>query len=33
MAKKKEIVENNITEALDDIMSMRFGAYSKYIIQ
>ena len=33
MAKKKEIIENNITEALDDIMSTRFGAYSKYIIQ
>ncbi len=34
MAKKKEeIVENNITEALDDVMSERFGAYSKYIIQ
>ena len=33
MAKKKEIVENNVCEALDDIMSSRFGAYSKYIIQ
>ena len=33
MAKKKEIVQNNVTEALDDIMSTRFGAYSKYIIQ
>ena len=33
MAKKKEIIENNIQEALDDIMSLRFGAYSKYIIQ
>ncbi|MDO4500959.1 MAG: DNA topoisomerase IV subunit A [Erysipelotrichaceae bacterium] len=34
MAKKKEtFVENKITENLDDIMSLRFGAYSKYIIQ
>ena len=33
MAKRKEIVETNITEALDDIMSNRFGAYSQYIIQ
>ena len=35
MAKKKkeEIIENNINEALDDIMSDRFGSYSKYIIQ
>ena len=34
MAKRKEeIVENHINEALDDIMSDRFGAYSKYIIQ
>ena len=33
MAKKKEIIQNNVTEALDDIMSTRFGAYSKYIIQ
>ena len=34
MAKKnKEIVENNIIESLDNIMSLRFGAYSKYIIQ
>lgn len=34
MAKKtKEIIEKNITESLDDIMSLRFGAYSKYIIQ
>ena len=34
MAKKKEeIIENNISESLDDIMSLRFGAYSKYIIQ
>jgi len=34
MARKKEVIEEkNITEALDDIMSERFGAYSKYIIQ
>lgn len=34
MAKKtKEITEKNVTESLDDIMSLRFGAYSKYIIQ
>ncbi len=34
MAKKKEIiVQNNINETLDDIMSDRFGSYSKYIIQ
>lgn len=34
MAKKtKEIIEKNVTESLDDIMSLRFGAYSKYIIQ
>jgi len=33
MAKKKEIVENNINETLDDIVSDRFGSYSKYIIQ
>ena len=34
MAKRKEeIVENHINEALDDIMSDRFGSYSKYIIQ
>ena len=33
MARKKEILENHINEALDDIMSDRFGAYSKYIIQ
>lgn len=34
MAKKKEtIIENKINENLDDIMSLRFGAYSKYIIQ
>ena len=33
MAKKtKEIIEKNVTESLDDIMSLRFGAYSKYII-
>lgn len=32
--KKKEIIEREkIIEALDDIMSERFGAYSKYIIQ
>ncbi len=34
MAKKREeIVENHLIEALDDVMSDRFGAYSKYIIQ
>ena len=33
MAKRKEIIENNINETLDDIMSDRFGSYSKYIIQ
>ena len=34
MAKKKEtIIESNINETLDDIMSDRFGSYSKYIIQ
>ena len=35
MAKKKikEFIENNINETLDDIMSDRFGSYSKYIIQ
>ncbi len=34
MAKKREeIVENHLIEALDDVMSERFGAYSKYIIQ
>ena len=34
MAKRREeIVEKHINEALDDIMSDRFGAYSKYIIQ
>ncbi|MBQ1478099.1 MAG: DNA topoisomerase 4 subunit A, partial [Erysipelotrichaceae bacterium] len=34
MAKKKnEIIENNIDAALDDIVSDRFGRYSKYIIQ
>jgi len=33
MAKKKEIVFNNINQTLDDIMSDRFGRYSKYIIQ
>ena len=35
MAKKKETVieQSFINEALDDIMSNRFGAYSKYIIQ
>lgn len=31
--KKEEIIENNINETLDDIMSDRFGSYSKYIIQ
>ena len=31
--KKEEIIENNLNEALDDIMSDRFGSYSKYIIQ
>ena len=35
MAKKKQeiIQKENIIEALDDIMSDRFGSYSKYIIQ
>ena len=34
MARKKEIIEEkNVIETLDDIMSDRFGAYSKYIIQ
>ncbi|MBQ2510125.1 MAG: DNA topoisomerase IV subunit A, partial [Erysipelotrichaceae bacterium] len=35
MAKKRktEIVENFLNETLDDIMSDRFGSYSKYIIQ
>ena len=35
MAKKKvkEIIAHNIEETLDDIMSDRFGRYSKYIIQ
>lgn len=35
MASKKDktIVENNISWSLDDIMSDRFGRYSKYIIQ
>lgn len=34
MAKKQEvIIQNFINENLDDIMSNRFGAYSKYIIQ
>ena len=34
MARRKEVIEEkNITEALDDIVSNRFGAYSKYIIQ
>ena len=31
--KKEEIVENYLNETLDDIMSDRFGSYSKYIIQ
>ena len=31
--KKEEILEKNINETLDDIMSDRFGSYSKYIIQ
>ena len=31
--KKEEIIENYINETLDDIMSDRFGSYSKYIIQ
>ena len=31
--KKEAIEEKNIIEALDDIVSDRFGAYSKYIIQ
>ena len=33
MARRKEIIETNINETLDDIMSDRFGSYSKYIIQ
>ena len=34
MARNKELIEEkNVTEALDDIVSDRFGAYSKYIIQ
>ncbi len=34
MAKRKEeIVENNINQTLDNIISERFGSYSKYIIQ
>ena len=35
MARKKqeEYIENMINETLDDIMSDRFGSYSKYIIQ
>ena len=34
MARKKEVIEEkNIVEALDDIMSHRFGSYSKYLIQ
>ena len=34
MAKRKEeIVENNINQTLDNIISDRFGSYSKYIIQ
>ena len=31
--KKEEIVENYLFETLDDIMSDRFGNYSKHIIQ
>ncbi len=31
--KKEEIIENFQNETLDDIMSDRFGSYSKYIIQ
>lgn len=31
--KKEEITENFLNETLDDIMSDRFGSYSKYIIQ
>ena len=31
--KKEEFVENLLNETLDDIMSDRFGSYSKYIIQ
>ena len=31
--KKEEIEENYLNETLDDIMSDRFGSYSKYIIQ
>ena len=34
MARRKEVtIEKNVVEALDDIISDRFGAYSKYIIQ
>lgn len=35
MARRKieEFIENTINETLDDIMSDRFGSYSKYIIQ
>ena len=34
MARKKEkIIESKLNETLDDIMSDRFGSYSKYIIQ
>jgi topoisomerase-4 subunit A len=31
--KKEEILENYLNETLDDIVSDRFGSYSKYIIQ
>ena len=31
--KKEEIIEKYVNETLDDIMSDRFGRYSKYIIQ
>ena len=31
--RKEEIVENFLNETLDDIVSDRFGSYSKYIIQ
>ena len=31
--KKEEIIESKLNETLDDIMSDRFGSYSKYIIQ
>ena len=31
--KKEEIIESFLNETLDDIMSDRFGSYSKYIIQ